>query len=110
MKTLNSDVPTTLDYKKFNYDNLSLIECISLLPSMMNSPNACEQNKAFTKHIVEAMIKAHEEKIELEVSKPRKLHDEWELTIKVKIKDYERNALWDLGASVSLYRNLYVMC
>ena len=31
VKTLNSDVPTLLDYKYFNYDNCSLIECISLL-------------------------------------------------------------------------------
>jgi len=81
-------VPTTLDYKDFNYENCSLVECISLLQSMINSPNAYEQNKAFTKHIVEAMIKAHEEKLELEVSIPRKLHDEWEPTIKLKIKDY----------------------
>ena len=68
---------------------------------MINSPNAYEQNKAFTKHIVEAMMKAHEEKLELEVSIPRKLQDEWESTIKVKIKNYECNALCDLGASVS---------
>jgi hypothetical protein len=101
VKTLNSDVPTTLDYKDFNYDNCSLVECISLLQSMINSPNAYEQNKAFTKHIVEAMIKAHEEKLELEVSIPRKLYDEWEATIKVRIKNYECNALCDLGASVS---------
>src|SRR3990170_6557315 len=54
VKTLTSDVPTLFDYKDFNYDNCSLIECISLLQSMLNSPNAYEQNKAFTKHIVEA--------------------------------------------------------
>src|SRR6266581_1590233 len=47
------------------------------------------------------MMKAHEEKLELEVSIPRKLYDEWEPTIKVKIKNYECNALCDLGASVS---------
>ena len=47
------------------------------------------------------MIKAHEEKLELEISMPRKLHDKWEPTIKVKIKYYECNALCDLGASVS---------
>ena len=87
VKTLTSDAPTILDCKDFNYDSFSLIECISLLQSMINSPNAYEQNKAFTKHIVEAMIKAHEEKLELEVSIPRKLHDEWETTIKIKIKD-----------------------
>ena len=46
------------------------------------------------------MLKAFEEKLELEGSIPRKLHDEWEPTIKVKIKNYEF-ALCDLGASAS---------
>jgi hypothetical protein len=101
VKTLTSDVHTLLDYKDFNYDSCSLIECISLLQSMINSPHAYEQNKAFTKHIVDAMMKALEEKLELEISIPRKLHDEWEPTIKVKIKNYECFALCDLGASVS---------
>ena len=63
VKTLNSDVPTSLDYKDFNYEICSLIECISLLQSIMHSPNAYEHNKAFTQHIVEAMVKAHEEKL-----------------------------------------------
>ena len=31
VRTLTSDVPTTLDYKDFNYDSSSLVECISLL-------------------------------------------------------------------------------
>ena len=46
VKTLNSDVPTLLDYKDFNYDNCSLIDCIYLLQSMINSFHAYEQNKA----------------------------------------------------------------
>ena len=37
----------------------------------------------------------------MEVSIPRKLHDEWEPTIKIKIKDHECFALCDLGASIS---------
>ena len=65
VKTLTSDVPTILDYKDFNYVSCSLVDCISLLQSMINSPHAYEQNKAFTKHIVDAMIKALEEKLEL---------------------------------------------
>ena len=40
-------------------------------------------------------------KLELEVSIPRKLYDEWEPTIKIKIKDHECYALCDLSASVS---------
>ena len=65
VKTLASDVPTLLDYKDFNYDSCSLIDCISLLQSMIHSPHSYEQNKAFTKHIVDAMMKAFEEKLEL---------------------------------------------
>ena len=53
---------------------------------MLNSPNAYEQNKAFTKHIVEVVTKALEENLELKVSIPRKLYDEWEPTSKLKIK------------------------
>ena len=52
--------PLFLDYKDFNYDSCSLVDCISLLQSMMNSPPSYEQNKAFTKHIVDAMMKALE--------------------------------------------------
>ena len=40
-------------------------------------------------------------KLNLEVSIPRKLNDEWEPTIKIRIKDHEWFALCDLGASVS---------
>ena len=46
-------------------------------------------------------MQSYEEKLELEVFIPRKLYDEWELTIKINIKDYECHALCDLGASCS---------
>jgi hypothetical protein len=68
---------------------------------MVSSSHAYEQNKVFTKHIVDALMKAHEDKLNLEISIPRKLHDEWEPTIKVKIINYECFALCDFGASVS---------
>ena len=88
IKTLDVNEPTILDFKEFNYDSCSLIDCISFLQSMLNSPHAYSQNKAFTKHIVDALIQSYEEKLELEVSIPRKLYDEWEPTIKIKIKDH----------------------
>ena len=49
-------------------------------------------------------MQSYEEKLELEISIPRKLYDEWEPTIKIKIniKDYECYVLCDLGASVSM--------
>src|SRR3954468_24831815 len=46
-------------------------------------------------------MQSYEEKLELKVSIPRKLCDEWEPTIKIKIKHNEFYALCDLGASVS---------
>ena len=83
IKTLNINEPTILDFKEFNYDNCYLIDCISLLQSVLDSPHAYSQNKAFTEHIVDALIQSYEEKLELKVSIPRKLYDEWEPTIKV---------------------------
>ena len=103
VKTLSSDEPTLLDFKEFNYDNFSLIDFISLLQSMFNSPHAYNQNKAFTEHIVDVMMQSFEENVELEVPIPRKLYDEWEPTIKIKIKDYECHALCDLGDRVSTF-------
>ncbi len=46
--TLNSIEPTISDFKEFDYDNCSLESCISLLQSVVNSPHAYSQNKAFT--------------------------------------------------------------
>ena len=57
-----------------------------MLQSVLNSPHSYSQNKAFTKHIVDALMQSYEEKLELEVSIPRKLYDEWEPTIKIKLK------------------------
>ena len=77
VKTLDSNKPTILDFKELNYDNCYLIDCISLLQSVLNSPHAYSQNKAFTKHIVDALMQSYEEKLELKVSIPRKLYYEW---------------------------------
>ena len=60
VKTLHSNEPTILDFKEFNYDNCSLIDCISLLQSVLNSPHSYSQNKAFTKHIVDALMQSYE--------------------------------------------------
>ncbi len=78
-----------MDFKEFNYENCSLIDCISLLQSVLSSPRAYSQNEAFTKHIVDALMQSYEEKHELEVSIPTNLYDEWEPTIKINIKDHE---------------------
>ena len=110
VKTLVTNVPTILDFKEFNYDNCSLIYCISFLQSVLNSPHAYSQNKAFTKHIVDGFMQSYEEKLKLEVSIPIKLYDEWEPTINIKIKDYECHAcvIWVLV--FPRFQNLSVMC
>ena len=61
-------------------------------------------------NIVEAVMKALEEKLELEVSIPRKLYDEWEPTIKVKLKIMSAMlyVIWVLA--FPQYQNPYVMC
>ena len=68
IKTLDVAKPTIMDFKEFNYENCSLIDCISLLQSVLNSLHAYSQNKAFTKHIVDALMQSFEEKLELQVS------------------------------------------
>ena len=52
--TSNNVEPSISDFKEFHYDNCSLKSCISLLQSVVYSPHAYSQNKAFTKHIVDA--------------------------------------------------------
>ena len=71
--TLNNIEPTISDFKEFDYHNCSLEGCISLLQSVVNSPHAYSQNKAFTKHIVEALMQSYDEKLNLEISIPRNL-------------------------------------
>ena len=80
-----------------------------MLQSVVKSPHAYSQNKAFTKHIVDALMQSYDEKLNLEVSVCRKLNDEWESTIKIKIKDHECFPLCDLGASIPRFRKLYVI-
>ena len=59
-------------------------------------------NLAFTTHITNALIEVREERLKCEFSIPRKLEDAWEPTIKMKVNDFECNALCDLGSSISI--------
>ena len=43
---------------------------------------------------------AREEKLKFEASIPRKLNDSWEPVIKMKLSEFECNALCDLGSSI----------
>ena len=80
------------------------------LQNLAKSPNASAMNMSFTKHITNALMKVREEKLKHEASIPRKLDDGWEPIIKVKVNDFNCNALCDLGASISVMPNkLYVI-
>ena len=67
-------------------------------------------NLAFTTHITNALMQVREEKLKLKASIPRKLEDGWEPIIKMKVDDFDCNALCDLGASISIMpRKIYDM-
>ena len=67
-------------------------------------------NKAFTQHITNALMQAREEKLKLKASIPRKVEDGWEPIIKMKVENFDCNALCDLGASISVMpRKIYDM-
>ena len=59
-------------------------------------------NIAFTQHIMNALMQDREEKLKLKASIPRKVEDGWDPIIKMKIDEFDCNALCDLGASISV--------
>ncbi|KAK1682426.1 hypothetical protein QYE76_043274 [Lolium multiflorum] len=99
---IGDDDPIDLDYNGLNFYDCHISEVIKFLQKLAKSPNASAINLAFTQHITNALIKAREEKLEREASIPRKLEDGWEPIIKMKVKDFDCNALCDLGASISV--------
>src|SRR3954452_5313177 len=94
--------PFTFDKNDFDFDDCNISEVIKFLQKLAKSPNASAINMAFTKHITNALMQVREEKLKLKASIPRKLEDGWETIIKMKVDDFECNALCDLGASISV--------
>ena len=92
----------TLDHNDFDFDDFNISEVIMFLQKLARSPNASAINMAFTKHITNALIQAREKKLKHEASIHRKLEDGWEPIIKMKVNDFDCNALCDLGASISV--------
>ena len=79
---------------------------------MLNYPHAYNQNKAFTKHIVDALLHSYEEKLELEVSIPKNFMMSGNLLLKLKLKLKIMNAMlyviWVLA--FPRFQKLCVMC
>ncbi|KAK1620455.1 hypothetical protein QYE76_025972 [Lolium multiflorum] len=110
LQNIGDNDPIALDHNGLDFDNFHISEVIKFLQKLARSPNASAINLAFTKHITNALIKAREEKLKLETSIPRKLEDGWEPIIKMKVNDFDCNALCDLGASISVMpKKLYDM-
>src|SRR3954462_2382683 len=77
---------------------------------MAKDPHTSSLNIAFTEHITNALIKAREEKLKLEVSITRKLEDGWDPMVKIKLNNFSCFALCDVGASASvLPKRMYDM-
>ena len=102
--------PLTFDNNDFDFDGCNISEVIKFLQKLAISPNAIAINMAFTKHITNALMQIREEKLKHEASIPRKLEDGWDPIIKMKVDDFDCNALCDLGASISVMpRKIYDM-
>ncbi|KAK1605356.1 hypothetical protein QYE76_029029 [Lolium multiflorum] len=99
---IGDDDPIVVAHNDLDFDDCHISEVIKFLQKLAKSPNASAINLAFTKHITNALIKAREEKLKLETSIPRKLEDGWEPIIKMRVNDFDCNALCDLGASISV--------
>ena len=102
MQTTNDDPPSLFKYDEIDFDNCNLTEVINFLQKLAMSPDASRLNIAFTEHITNALIKAREKKLQLKTSILRQLQNGLQPTIKMRINDFDFNALCDLGASVSV--------
>ena len=102
IQTTNDDPPSLFKDDEIDFDNCNLTEVIKFLQKLAKSPDASKLNIVFTKHITDYLIKAREEKLQLENSIPRKLQDSWDPSLKKEINYLSCNALCDLGASVSV--------
>src|ERR1043165_4233061 len=79
------DITTTLiNGSELDFDSCTLPEVITFLQRMAKDPHTSTLNIAFTEHITNALIKAREEKLKLEVSIPRKLEDGLDPMVKIK--------------------------
>ena len=101
---LENSTPTLISGSELDFDNCNLSKVIQVLQKMAKDPHTSSLNIAFTRHITNALVKAREEKLRLEVSTPRKLEDGWDPMIKIKINinNFMCHDLCDIGASASV--------
>ena len=101
LRNMGNNSSTTLDDNyDFDLDGCNISEVIMFLKKLTKSPNASAMNMAFTKHIIDALIKIKEEKMKHKAYIPMKLEDGWEPIINMKGNDFDLKALCDLDSSV----------
>src|SRR4051812_4389403 len=94
---------TTSDAKfDFDLDGCNISEVIMFLQKLARSPDASDMHVAFTKHIIDALVKIKEEKLKHKASIPRKVEDIWEPIINTQVNDFDLKASCDIGSSVSI--------
>jgi hypothetical protein len=109
-QSMGDNGPTTFDNNDFDLDGCNISEVIMILEKLSRSPNASAMNMAFTKHITNALMQIREDKLKQKVSIPKKLEDGWEPIIKMKVNDFDCNALCDLGASIYVMPRKFMIC
>src|SRR3954453_15350712 len=109
-RNMGDNCPFTFDDNDFNFDGCNVTEVIKFLQRLAETSNASEINVAFIKHITNAIMQIREEKLKHETSIPKKLEDGWEPIIRMKVDEFDCNALCDLGASIYVMpRKIYDM-
>src|SRR3954454_17172046 len=101
-RNMGDNCPVTFDENDFDFDGCNATEVIKFLQKLAETPNTSEINVAFTNHISNAIMQIREEKLKLEASIPKKLEDDWDPIIRMKIDEFDCNDLCDLGASISV--------
>ena len=83
--SLNDITTSLIDSSDLDFDNCTSPQVIGFLHKMSRDPHTSTLNLSFTEHITNALIKAREENLKLEVSIPRKLDNGWEPLVKIKL-------------------------
>jgi hypothetical protein len=83
---------SSTSFNDFDVDGCNISEVILFLQKLALSPNASSMNIAFTKHIMNALMKIREEKLKQKVCITKKLEDGWETFIDMNVNDFDCHA------------------
>ena len=102
--------PFTFDNNYFDFDSCNISEVIKFLQNLAKIPNASAMNVAFTQHITNGLMQVREEKLRLQASIPRKVEDGWKPIIKMRVDNFDCNALCHLVQVFLLCLRKFMIC